>query len=297
LTISATPSATDTLEATPIINTATSLPVVVPTTRPSNTPTSLPPTVTEEFTSTESPPTDTSTPTLTLTPSITNTPTNTATLTPTATFTLPPTGLQGTQNLLELLPRITSDDITWSPEEFELGPRGEYWRLGVGGETPDREIKITLSSDLLNSFYGNNAATRIRRVEATMSLLTANPQLPPEEVFFGLALIRADMQPLNEEETQEVGLYIQAPSLTAINVYQRVDDDLTFTVQQATNFITARIRIERDVNTGSITLYLNDGLIGQPIPFGEPDVPVLPVLFVQDGGVVVSVTNWEIVLR
>jgi hypothetical protein len=300
LTISATPTATNTLEATAIVNTATSLPAVVPTTRPSNTPTSAPATPTIDATPTEVLPTDTNTalpPTLTFTPSITNTPTNTTTFTPTATFTLPPTGLQGTQNLLELLPRIAPEDVTWNTEEFELGPRGEYWRLGVGGETPEEEISIALSSNLLNTFYGNNAATRIRRVEATMSLLTANPQLPPEEVFFGLAIVRADAQTLNEEATRAVGLYIQAPSLTAINVYQRVDDDLTFHVQQATNFITARIRIERDVNTGSVTLYLNDGLIGQPIPFGEPDVPVLPALFVQDGGVVVSVTNWEIVLR
>lgn len=298
VTLSATPTETVEITAAPTTPAATSttLPVLIPTTRPSNT--AVAATSTPAVTATDLAPTATSTslpPTETPTPSITPTPSNTATFTPTATFTLPPTGLQGTQNLLDLLPRLADDDITWMTEQFALGPRGEYWRLGVGGETPGDEIAITLSPELLNVFYGNNAATRIRRVEATVSLLTANPQLPPEEVFFGLALRRADQA--DEGDIQEVGVYIQAPSLTTINVYQRTDDDLNFVVQQATNFITARLRIERDVTSGSITLYLNDNLIGQPIPFAEPDVPVLPVLFVQDGGVVVSVTNWEIVLR
>src|SRR5690606_22432377 len=93
-------------------------------------------TETPTLTLTSAPPTETNTavpPTATLTASATFTPSITPTFTPTATFTLPPAGLQGNQDMLELLPRLAADQIAWTAEQFLPGPRNEYWRLGVGG--------------------------------------------------------------------------------------------------------------------------------------------------------------------
>jgi hypothetical protein len=46
-----------------------------------------------------------------------------------------------------------------------------------------------------------------------------------------------------------------------------------------------------------VLLYLNDEQIGTAIEFIPPDAAVLPVLFVKDGGVIVSVVNWRVTLR
>ena len=116
---------------------------------------------------------------------------------------------------MELLPRLSADQITWTDEQFLPGPRNEYWRLGVGGDTPGEEIAIVLAPETLNTFYGNDAVARIRRAEATLSLLTANPELPPEQVYFGLSLRGVDA----EGQPQEVGLYIQVVNLTTINIF------------------------------------------------------------------------------
>ena len=76
-----------------------------------------------------------------------------------------------------------------------------------------------------------------------------------------------------------------------------MNGELNFIVQQATNFVTARMRLDRDPDTGLVLMFLNDGQIGQAVPLVAGEAPVLPVLFVQDGGVVVSVTNWRVNLR
>ncbi|MCU0496357.1 MAG: hypothetical protein MUF87_03280 [Anaerolineae bacterium] len=302
LTISATPTPTDGIALTPtptdaiaavltdeITPTETTPPVeidlITPTRFLSATPD--PSTATPTLTATLEPPTATLTPTETFTPSIT------PTITPTPTATLPTQGLQGAQNLLELIPNLQTDEITWTPEQFSLGTRGEFWRLGEGGDTPGSEIQIFYGPEVFNRFYGNNAPSRLRWTQATMSLLTANPTLPAEEVYFGLGLRHAD------QEALQVGLYIQVQSLTVINVYQRIGDEgeLTFVSQQAVNFVTARLRLDRDLNSGNITLTLNGNPIGNPIPLGTGDAPLLPMLFVQDGGVVVSVTDWQVNLR
>ncbi|MBC8100710.1 MAG: hypothetical protein H7Y11_14815, partial [Armatimonadetes bacterium] len=288
LTLSQTPTATVSPSATARPTTAP----VTATPRPPTLTRTPAPTRTATIAATLSTPTDSATPappTQTFTPSMTFTASATPTLTPTATLTLPPGGLQGSQNLLDLLPRLSADEIGWTPEQFSLGPRGEYWRFGVGADTPGAEISIALLPSTLDAFYGGDAPVRIRRAEATLSLLTANPQLPPEQVYFGLALRSA--------AGDEIGLYIQAVNLTTINVYQRVNGELTFIVQQATNFITARMRLDRDPATGNVTLVLNDAAIGQPLAFVAPDAPVVPLLFVGDGGVVVSVTDWRVTLR
>ena len=47
----------------------------------------------------------------------------------------------------------------------------------------------------------------------------------------------------------------------------------------------------------NLGIFYNDAQLGRPLDFVAADAPILPALFVKDGGVVVSVTNWRISLR
>ena len=55
--------------------------------------------------------------------------------------------------------------------------------------------------------------------------------------------------------------------------------------------------MERDLQTGAITTFFNDEQVGQPMTLAPGNVALLPVLFVKDGGVIVSVTDWQITLN
>jgi len=58
-----------------------------------------------------------------------------------------------------------------------------------------------------------------------------------------------------------------------------------------------RVRLDRSLNDGTVTVYLNNQPLGAPIPFVGADVPVMPLLYVHDGGVIVHVNSWSITLR
>jgi hypothetical protein len=253
-------------------------PTILPTGLPG--PTDLPrPTASPSMTNTPAP---------TATPS--NTPTNTATFTPTATPTptLPPQGLQGEQDLLAVLNRVS--DYPWDAEQFS--PGGDFWRLGVGEDTGGDTLLIALPADLLETYFGNNAATRIRRLEAEVTLTTYNPSLlATNEVYFGVLLQSAT----NLDQT--VGMHVQLVQPGVVNLGLRSGDDVQVISQRSVNAVIVRVRLERDEENGEITVFFNGEQIGDPLPFAGPEAPILPVLFVKEGGVIVSVSEWAVTLR
>ncbi len=46
-----------------------------------------------------------------------------------------------------------------------------------------------------------------------------------------------------------------------------------------------------------VTTYYNGEQLGQPVLFIPPDEPVVPVLFVRNGGIIVSVSEWTVTLE
>jgi len=233
--------------------------------------------------------------TLTLTPSPdvpSETPTPEATFTPsmTPTATLPPDGIQGDQELLSLIGRLDPSVLPWTAEQFSASPDGGFWRLGVGGQTGGTEIQIPLDGVALDAAYGNNAPTRIRRIEAQISLATFDPTLPVDQIYFGVMLIPLD-------GSAPVGLKVEAQSLNQIALYQRRDGADSVVSQKAVNAVLGRIRIVRDINEGTASVFWNDEQVGPALPFVRGDVGVIPVLFVHDGGVVVNVSGWKVGLR
>ncbi len=232
--------------------------------------------------------------TLTVTPSITPTSTTVPTATNTPTATLPPQGLQGPQDLLRTFDTMT--DVPWDKNAFfkVTALDNSYWRLGSEAEGDAETLYLPIPAGLLETYYGNNAASRIRRVEVELTLTTFNPvAVSPEQVYFG-----AELQAANDS-SQTAGVNVQLVQPGVIKLGQRVGETVTNFSNQAVNVVVVRVRLERDATTGAITAYANGAQLGQPIPFVSADAPVLPVLFVKSGGVIVSVTGsgWVITLR
>jgi hypothetical protein len=237
------------------------------------------------------PPSDT----MTFTPSNTPTPSNTSTRTTTSTSTftppptLPPQGAQGTQNLLELA--NLQPEPLWNSEQFAPGEVGGVWRLGVGSLTEGGTIFVAPSVDVLESAYGNDPANRINVAEAELSLIVYNPPLLAEDgVYFGVLLQSADDPALS------MGVQVNLVNLSSIRLSQRVGESLETISQRSDDARNLRVRLERDSDAETITVYVDNQQLGNPLPF-EGDEPVVPVLFVRQGGVIVHVLRWSITLR
>jgi hypothetical protein len=198
--------------------------------------------------------------------------------------------LQGAQNLLALA--ASQPAPQWDAEQFAPGEDGDFWRLGVGSFTEGGTIFIAPSAEVLEGAYGNDAATRITRTEAELSLIVYNPPLLAEDaVYFGLLLQSAD------DSAVTAGLQVNLVNLGSIRLSQRVGETLEGISQRSDDARNVRIRLERDFDAETIVVYVENQQLGNPIPFAGSDDPVVPVLYVRQGGVIVHVLSWSIALR
>jgi hypothetical protein len=229
----------------------------------------------------------------TATPTLSQTPTPSPTLTPTLTLTLPPQGLQGKQDLLALAAGLT--ETPWTGDQFNQNVQEAYWRMGIGEGDGPGAIFISIPPELLEARYGSAAASRIRRAEATLTLITFNPALltqgEGDQVFFG-----AMMQSV-ENPAQAVGLQVQVAQPGVINVGQRNGETVNIISQRSVNGYIVRVRLERNEDNGDISVFFNEEQLGQPMDFTAPEAPIIPVLFVKNGGAIVHVTDWTVTLR
>jgi len=248
------------------------------------------PSVTPTFTST---PTETAMPTLdpgiSFLPTVTPPPTET----PTATQELPAASpvaavsasepVRGQQNVLLALQQA-AQVYPWPEAWFKPGELGGSWVLGVeemdGG---DNLLRVVLPADLLAQLFGPEAATRLRRVEATLTLRQYNPALIADNmVYFGLGLQGAD--------ESRVAVQVQLVREDAINIGARVGDE--FRARSTVPIGEGRVRLALErYDDGTVGLFLGDEALGTPRFLTAPNAPVTPFLFVQQGGVVITVTD------
>ena len=211
--------------------------------------------------------------------------------TPTAepTLALPPEGLTGSQNLLELYDSAKNAPF-WDESYFNL--QGSSWRLGRSDQSDSETIFHYPPPELLERQYGNAAPRRISRVEAELALHSTNPALLNDEaaIYFGLLL-----QSIDGED--KAGIQIQQVSQNVISLALYQDDQANIISQRSVNNLIARLRLERDLSNGAISAYFNDSQIGEPIDFVPADAEIAPVIFVKAGGVVIGVSAWEITLE
>lgn len=258
------------------------LPTATDTPTPSPTPT---------FTAT---PTQTVAPTLdpgiSFLPTTAPPPTETPTITPEPPTTTPQIApvavvepVRGQQNVLLALQQ-SAQVYPWPQAWFKPGDLGGSWVLGVAEpDAGDNLLRVVLPADLLAQLFGPEAATRLRRLEATLTLRQYDPALIAENmVYFGLGLQGAD--------ESRVAVQVQLIRVDAINVGARVGDEFRARSTVPVGEGRVRLALER-YDDGTVGLYLGDTPLGAPRFLTAPNAPVMPFLFVQQGGVVVSVTD------
>ncbi|MCY4526098.1 MAG: hypothetical protein OXB89_05770 [Anaerolineaceae bacterium] len=214
------------------------------------------------------------------------------TTTPIRTATLPPLGLQGRQNLLTLLSNLAAANaLAWPLDAYRGSDENGIWHLGRAEFAGDGPVTFALAPDVLNATYGNRAAARIQRMEVTLVLGEYDPTLLEEDaVWFGATLQIAG----NSEMAAGARVRLVQPGV--INLSQHRGSELRPVGQRTVNAVVARLRLERDVDAGSVRVFFNDESLGEPVPM-LPGEALQPVLYVRGGGVIVSVTDWRITLH
>lgn len=191
--------------------------------------------------------------------------------------------IQGRQNVLLALEQ-GGQAFPWPETWFKPGELGGNWLLGVnevnGG---DDLLQIVLPADLLAQFFGPEAAARLRRIEVTLTLRDYDPSLVANEmIYFGLGLQGAD-----ESRVAAQALLIRPD---AMNVGARVGNEFRARTTLPINNATVTFALER-YDDGTVGLFLGDDSLGAPRFLTAPNAPVTPFLFVQNGGMVISVTD------
>lgn len=205
---------------------------------------------------------------------------------PAPTAVLPPDGLKGSQNLLELYASADSAPF-WDESQFSRSAGS--WRLGRSALSERDTIFQAPPADLLERSYGNDAPARISRVQAEIALHSTDPALAAADVYFGILLRSADGDENAGIQIQQVG-----PDVISLALYQNGEADIIS--QRSVNNLITRLRLDRDPASGALSAYFNDSRIGEPIDFLPPDASLEPVIFVKDGGLVIGVSAWEITL-
>ena len=140
------------------------------------------------------------------------------------------------------------------------------WRLGSVDITAGDTIFLSPPADLLERSYGNQAARRISRLEAEITLHRTNPA--EEDIYFGIALSSAAGDKTAGIQIQQVG-----PKVISLALYQ--DGEADFISQRSVNNVIARLRLDRDRSSGAVTAYYNDSPIGDAMSFdgADEDIP------------------------
>ncbi len=249
----------------------------------------IPPRASETVTPAQSA-TPTSSPTRALTATLTYTPTTAPTITNTPRPTLPPQGLQGQQALLSG-PAETALALFDEPVHFAPAQDPGQWRLGTGEGGGGELLVVAPSAAGLDDRFGAEAAERVVRTQADLQLITYNPPLLVDnDIYFGL-LLQSTANP-----ALTAGLQIELAEPGVIRLSHREGDTVT-PVSQRTQGGALSVRLERDLDADTVRVFVNGQPLGGAIPFVGGDEPVVPLLYVHDGGVIAHVADWSVTLR
>ncbi|NJO83538.1 MAG: hypothetical protein HC828_12450 [Blastochloris sp.] len=148
-----------------------------------------------------------------------------------------------------------------------------------GESVVEDTLFIAPPADLLDQFYGNNAPARIVRVEAEVQLVTFYPPLLIDNrVSFGLLL-----QPAADASSR-AGIEVQVQEQGLINVGQRMGDAVSMVSQRSVGAVNLRLRLERDLDDGTIVLFLNNEQVARRLRSSMQQLPVRAHAVYHAGG-------------
>jgi hypothetical protein len=199
-----------------------------------------------------------------------------------------PEAATGDYDLLADLDRLGGDQITWNVEWFSKGSRG--WQLGNATARTGQAAPIRIGPDILTPLYGTEAAAFVKRVDATMELVSYNEVLLNQGqigVYFGLGLetVRGARQ------RADVRARLSTPNVltvgSTINGGFRKKTDIPVTT------VSVRLSVERNADR-TLSLYVDGQLVGTSPANFALETPLTVYFYTSTGGVVVSITSLRV---
>jgi tetratricopeptide (TPR) repeat protein len=280
--------------------TETSTPSPTFTDVPTATPPTLPPTITKAvptYTSTSGTPTPE--PPTPVKPGVTISPTSLPagvlpgdSPVPTNPSLTPPTNVptaqSGDYDMLEALAKLPNNKITWNRDWF--GPAEGGWQLGTSTLRPNNPLQVVrLGPDVLTPLFGPEAATKLKRVDATIELDSYDKSLlPTGNVYYGLGMESRGGQRVSVQATLLQATV--AGIVTSQNGVQKQKTQVPFTKLRTT------FTLERN-DDNTLSLYYNGQLVGQSSASFAMGTPVTIYLYTSAGGVVTKVTAFKVHLE
>jgi hypothetical protein len=89
---------------------------------------------------------------------------------------------------------------------------------------------------------------------------------------------------------------VQVDQPGVFTIGQRTGGTVMITMQRSDGAQIARIRLQRDLARSVMVVFVNDEPVGPPLDIAGSSNPVVPVLYVREGGVIVHITRWQVTL-
>ncbi|MCC6974052.1 MAG: hypothetical protein IT322_08595 [Anaerolineae bacterium] len=193
--------------------------------------------------------------------------------------TVPPDAASGTYDLLAALNTLDNARRSWDSGWFYQ--KDGKWLIGrseaQGGHAP----LIRLGPDILTPTIGAEASQYLKRMDITLELISAQPDLIPN----GLVYFGAGFESLQGQRASVEARLVQSNILDmGISVNAR----FLRKTQLPASKVTVNLGVERNPDR-TLSLYLNGQLLGQSNAVFAPNVPLSLYLYTSTGGVVVEV--------
>ena len=98
--------------------------------------------------------------------------------------------------------------------------------------------------------------------------------------------------------SEGVGIQIDVVDDGIVNIAQRNGEVLTVISQRSIGAVITRLRLDVIDDNGAVRVQLNGAPIGADIsPSYDATRPIVPVIYVKDGGVILNISDWRMSFR
>jgi hypothetical protein len=196
---------------------------------------------------------------------------------------VPEEAIAGDYDVLKDLEKLPSNQAKWDKDWF--GPGGDGWQLGTtalrAGGGP---LVVRIGPEVLTPLYGVNAAIHVKRVDATVELVSYDKSLlPTGQVAFGMGV-----ESLRNQRTAVQAMLIQT-NVLALGIQGPSGRFLQRTQIPVTS-VKVTFSIQRNADN-TVTLYADNQPIGQSEAYYRVNDPITVYLYAATGGIVLNVTS------